>query len=310
MNKEKTNKKIWILIGIGCLLIILILLIGNILVIGEKLYKTNKYLAYSFYVIAGLLVYILVFNPIRIIVFSPTFKIPTTIDNNTRKKKVIYKRVVSNLIKSNLITDESKEILKKSRRENDKLYISLEEVYNKEIKKKIDKIIMRNARTVLISTAVSQNGKLDMFTVLSVNLKMIKDIVKQCGFRPSYSNLGKLSLNILTTALISEGLENLDFSEIFPNLTNNAIAEIPFLKIVTSSIAQGISNAFLTLRIGIITRKYLFAESPIRSKKEIRIASFKESAQLIPKVIKNSIVAFPEKIRKMFIKKEKINKEV
>lgn len=308
MKKEKSNKIFWILIGIGCLIIIVLLLLGNIITIGDKLAKVNKYLAIAFYVLSILLIYFLVFNPLRIIIFSPTFKIPTTVENDKNKRR-IYRKVITNLKKGDLITSESKEILKEKKNDKD-LYNTLEVIYNKEIKKKINKIIFRNARTVLISTAVSQNGKLDMFTVLSVNLKMIKEIVKQAGFRPSYTNLGKLSLNVLTTALISEGLENLDLSEIFPNLTTNAFAEIPFLKIVTASIAQGISNAFLTLRIGIITRKYLFADSPIRTKKEIRLESFKESAQMIPLVIKNSITAFPEKIRKIFIKKEKINKEV
>ena len=65
---------------------------------------------------------------------------------------------------------------------------------------------------------------------------------------------------------------------------------------------QGISNAFLTLRIGVITRKYLFSDSQIKTKAQIKVESFKESAMMVPSVIKSGIMIFPERIRNIFTK--------
>ena len=69
-------------------------------------------------------------------------------------------------------------------------------------------------------------------------------------------NLAKLTINVFTTALIAEGLENLDLNEVLPTSTINTLGEIPFAKPMLSSITQGISNGLLTLRIGIVTRKF------------------------------------------------------
>ena len=122
---------------------------------------------------------------------------------------------------------------------------------------------------------------------------------------PGDKNLAKLAINTLGTALIAEGLEELDFNELFPNTSINILNEVPVLKTVVSSAAQGVSNAFLTLRIGIITRKFLFSDSPIKSKKQIRIEAIKESVMLIPSVIKSGFKHYPDKIKDLFIKKNK-----
>lgn len=303
--KQEKNKVFWIAIGIGVVIIIMLMIIGNVITIGDKLAKIHKWVAIGFYILAGLLVYFLLLNPLRVILFSPTFQVPTVLDENNRKVKKIYVKVSKNLLASKNISEQSIKNLQFGLKNKKDLHLELNKVYNNDVKKEINKIILNNAKTVMISTAISQNGKLDMFTVLAVNLKMIKEIVERCGFRPSYKNLGKLSVNVLATALISEGLENLDLNELFPSSTMNFLSEIPFLKTIASSLIQGISNAFLTLRIGVITRKYLFSESPIKSKAKIRSDAFKESAKMIPVVIKNGIMLFPEKVRKMFVKKDK-----
>lgn len=301
--KDKRTKVFWITIGIGVLILIALILISNIINVGEKLRRINVSFEIAFYIIASLIVYFLIINPLRIILFSPTFQIQTVLDEETRKSKKIYKRVTKNLLSNNIVKETSKEELKKALKDRDNLRKELSNVYNNDIKKEINKIIIKNAKTVMISTAISQNGKLDMFTVLAVNLKMIKELVVICGFRPSFQNLGKLSVNVLVTALIAEGLEDLNLNELFPTTSTGILADIPFIKPIISSIMQGISNALLTLRIGIVTRRYLFSDIKQLSKKEIRRDALKESIKMLPVIIKESIVVFPERIRKMFRKK-------
>ena len=135
-----------------------------------------------------------------------------------------------------------------------------------------------------------------MFAVIFTNLKMIKEIVQICGFRPSYTNLAKLSVNVAVIAMIAEGLEDVDFSEMMPSKVGEAMTDLPMLRTATNSVFQGISNSLLTCRIGIVTRKFLFADNKLMSKREMRLQSYKESFKLMPIVIKEGLTAFPRSV--------------
>ncbi|HOI46735.1 MAG TPA: YcjF family protein [Bacilli bacterium] len=298
----KKNRFFWYSISIGVLIVFLLMLLSSVLDVGERLGGISSYVEIAFYVIVGLLVYFLILNPIRIIVFAPSFSVQSILDDEETKPRAVYKKVARNLIRSgNLLPDDIALIKEKENNAQD-LREALTLIFNRTIKKQLNKIIINNAKTVMISTAISQNGRLDMITVMVVNIKMIKELVVKCGFRPSFKNLSKLTINVFATALIAEGLEGLDFNELFPNTTTGIFADIPFIKPITSSIIQGISNALLTARIGIVARKYLLADGREITKTEIRKESLKESIGLMPQVVTEGMTNFPERIRKMFTK--------
>lgn len=305
----KKKNIIWIMIGIGSVIIILLILISSILDVGEHLRKINKYVEYAFYALSFLLVYFLILNPLRIIIFAPTFSVATILDKDVKHKRKTYKKVTKNLIRSGSLKEEDKNLLVQSLKNGSNLDEALNTYFNKSLKAEINKIIIRNAKSVMVSTAISQNGRLDFISVVVINIKMIKEIVLKCGFRPSYPKLGKLAANVFSTALIAEGLEGLDFSDLFPTSTTNFLSEIPLIKPVASSILQGISNALLTIRIGIVTRKYLFTEYKNISKSEIRISSIKESIKVLPVVVKDVMAFFPNKIANLFRKSKNANAE-
>ena len=224
-------------------------------------------------------------------------------ENNKNYK--VYKKVAKTLLENKDLDENDKLKLKSGLSNKDELKETISRIYDSSIKKQINKIILKNAKTVFISTAISQNGKLDMLTVLSVNIKMIKDIVNRSGFRPSYAKLGKLSIKVLSTALIAENLEGLDFTDVFPQSTTSFLAEIPIVKPIASSVLNGLSNALLTLRVGICTRRYLFSDMNKVTQDDIRKRSIKESVMMLPILIKDCISFFPEKIAKMFKKNDK-----
>ena len=301
-KKKKDKKSIWwIMIGVGCLIILFLIILSSVLNVGERLRKINVYVEIGFYVLAFLLVYLLIINPIRIIIFAPTYSIVTTLDKTNRKNYRTYKKLARSIVRSNELSEKDLVILEDGLKTKENLRQNLNQVLESSVKKEINKIILLNAKTVFISTAISQNGKLDMLTIITVNLKMIKEIVQRVGFRPSYAKLGKLSANILATALISENLEGLNFTDVFPTSTANYLAELPLVKPIANSILNGLSNALLTLRIGIVTRRYLFSDTK-PSKDEIRKDSIKESVKMIPQLIGEVISFFPKKIAKLFEK--------
>lgn len=301
----KKRNKFWIMIGIGVGIVILLIITSSVISVGERLRSISKYLEYGFYVLSILLFWVLIVNPIRIILFSPTFSIITVLDEADNKEFKVYQKVASNMMKNDLLSEDEKKLIKDNLHNKKELVNVMNKIFDTTIKKEINGIIFRNAKTVMISTAISQNGRLDMLTVLTVNLKMIKEIVLKCGFRPSYAKLGKLSVNVLTTALIAETLEGLDINDLFPQSTANVIAEIPLVKPVMNSFVQGISNALLTMRVGFVTRRYLFSETKVPSKAEIRKGAIKESIKMLPSVISDVIAYFPSKLVKLFTKKEK-----
>lgn len=307
----KKRSKLWIIIGIGVAIFFLIMLVSEILATGERIGRIHKYLEYGFYGLSIILFFFLIVNPVRIILFSPSFSVVTVLDEENKRNFKVYKKISQNLVKNNYVTEEDKTNLEAASNVPE-IREELVKVFNSTIKKEINKIIINNAKTVMISTAICQNGKFDMLTVLSMNIKMIKEIVQKCGFRPGAVKLGKLSVNVITTALISDSLEGLDFNELFPQTTSNALADIPLIKPIASSFVNGISNALLTIRIGVVTRKYLFSDGKL-NKSDIRVGAIKESLQLIPLVIKDVIAFLPNKIGKIFSKnkenKEELNSE-
>ena len=302
---ERRNKVLWYIVGIGVLLLFSFILVSSILSLGERLTLIHPYVSYGFYALCVLLIYFLILNPIRIIVFSPSFSIETVLDKPSRKRYKTYKTVAKTLIKNDDISKREKEALK-SHKSKQELQQTLNSIFNSTLKKKINKLIFSHAKTVFISTAVSQNGRMDLIASFVVNLRLIKEIVRTCGFRPSFKNLAKLTVNVFSTALIAEGLESLEISELLPSNAQSFLKNIPFGKVVTESLVQGVSNAILTLRVGIITRKYLFSDAKELSKKEIRRGAFIETFKLVPLLIKDSIESFPDKIRNIFKKEEKV----
>lgn len=307
---DKKRKTFWILIGLGVSIIFFLFLISNVLDVGYKLRHMSVWLEYGFYLLTALVVFFLIINPLRIIIFSPTFSIETVLDKPTRKNKKITRKMAKTVMKNTALEKVDVESIKNSLNKDEDLRKEMNRILNGPLKKELNKIIIKNAKTVMISTAISQNGKLDMFTIVVCNIKMIKELVSQCGFRPSNAKLGKLAARVFATALIADGLENLDLEDVLPASSTNFLAEIPLIKPIMSSIVQGISNALLTIRIGVVTRKYLFADAGAYTKNEIRIQALKESLKILPIVIKDSITLFPAKIARVFSKKVQTEEDV
>lgn len=306
MKKRDNTKFFWYAIALGFILLFVLILLSSILDVGDRLRNISPYVEYGFYGLSFILVYILILRPVNIIAFSPTFSVATTLDEASRKNHGLYKRIAHRLLEDPELPEEEQVRLKDALNSNaEDLRLSLNHTFNKYIKKKMNQTIRKNAKTVMISTAISQNGRLDFFTVVVVNLKMIKELVVMSGFRPSYKNLAKLTANVMSTALIAEGLENMDIGDILPQSTMNTLADIPLIRPMLSSVTQGISNALLTLRIGIVARKFLFSDAKEITKEEIRKTALLEAAKMLPSVIADAFMVFPKKIAGLFKKPPK-----
>ncbi len=301
---KKLGKAFWVTVGVGIIFFFVLILLSSVLQLGERLTLISPYFAYAFYTVASLLFILLFIRPLFLIIFSPTFSMDSLFDEeqNAKKNYLMYKKVAKNIITEPYLTQEEVASIDSSIGSPLELKQSLSLVFDHKIKKEINKIIVKHAETVFLSTAISQNGRLDSLAVVTINLKLIKELVIKCGFRPSYPALGKLSFNVLTSAVIAEGMEDINLNELFPAKSVNVLGEIPFLKTLTGSFVQGVGNALLTLRVGILARNYLFMNLKGMTKNEIRRMAFAEAVTLLPSVLAESAKKLPSRIRTLFEK--------
>jgi len=299
---KKINKGFWIALGIAAVFFMILIIVSSVLELGERLARINIYVEYTFYGISVILFTILFVRPLLMIIFSPSFSLDElfTEEENAKKNYSMYKRVGRNLLAEDYISEADKLEITNAMSDVMELKTTLARIFDETIKKELNKMIISHAETVYISTAISQNGKLDAIAVISINLKLIKNLVIKCGFRPSYYSLSKLSVNVLSTAIIAESLEDMNFSELFPSTGANALAEIPLLKTITGSFAQGVGNALLSLRVGIICRNYLFMNIKGLKKHEIRKLAFGEAVILLPRVLVESMKKLPSRFKGLF----------
>ena len=311
IKKKGKNGLVYKVLAAGCLFLFSIILLSSILDVGIRLRETalfgsfGIYVEIAFYIIVFAVIYLAIIYPIIKIVKSPTLTLVTELEPLDPKAISIYKKISKNIVANNNLSEEEV-LLLTNYKSNEELLLNLQVVFDQTIKKQLNKIIISNAKTVMISTAICQSARFDMLTVFGVNLRMIKELVEKCGYRPSMANLSKLTVNVFSTALIAEGLENLNLEDVLPKSTANAIGEIPMLGKTIESITQGAANALMTVRIGCVCRRYLFNDGKAITKEEIRRQAYKETLKIIPIVVADTIAFFPKKVVKFFGKKDNI----
>ena len=127
-----------------------------------------------------------------------------------------------------------------------------------------DSVVRRTASTVFLSTALMQNGRLDALILLFTQIQMVGRVARIYVQRPSPRELIQLYLNVAGTAFISSGLESLDLGEMVAPLATSVVPAlkggIPGLSgisaLLVKCVSNGAANAFLTLRVGEVARRY------------------------------------------------------
>lgn len=139
------------------------------------------------------------------------------------------------------------------------------------------------AKVSLLMTTVSQNGSIDIIANTAITFKLIGQLVKTAGYRPTLPQLLRLYSSVITTSLIvasvDEVIDNLDLSGMLGNVGVGAICKI------FQPLANGAANAYTCMRVGYATIKYLECGSKAynRDKSLIRKAVAKDARRdLIP----------------------------
>ena len=213
-----------------------ILLLGNIIIIGEKIASLSQvaWAEYAFYTLILVVFYAVVIRPVVRVHRAP--QIPAlSIDGewNTAQlvafghkladncnyipkdkscpelRKLHQQRLLEGLERYATSREELVQIISKElklRIEGGELKETsgprIEDMYSVRIIG-INRRIIEWAKSVFMITAISQNGKLDTVSVLYMNYKMIEDVIVASGFRPTRQQLFRQYVNILVTSLMT-----------------------------------------------------------------------------------------------------------
>ena len=277
---KKANSKFWKVLAFSCSILMSVLIIACLIDIFNFVrgffsdITTGNIVGGCVTGFFVLLLIIFVIRPIVVALSTPVFTLDIVDDEN--KKKISRKnfkklqKVAKNIILNNdNVSQDSKNKISTFIGNRKELNNVLKNIYENEISKDIQKTINSASTKALITTAISQNAKFDAASVIIINIKMIMQICVKCGYHPTYARLSKLIVKVFRNALIAYAVQSLNLEDIIINgidkLAKGALSAIPGVSEISKSLTQGASNALLTLRVGIITRKYLYEEYNIQA---------------------------------------------
>jgi uncharacterized membrane protein YcjF (UPF0283 family) len=290
--------------------VLVILLMGNVITVAEKLGEIchTVYAEYAFYALIFILVLIFVIVPIIKVHAAPEFPAMGIGDETSdiKRLRAFGKRLASSCgyIENEEVRAGHQQALKAELEACGNDLEALKAVIDREVSLRFNgskemEISGVNARmkewakSVFMITAVSQNNLVDTTVVLVMNYRQIEDLVLATGFRPSRAQMFRIYANILTTTLVSYCT-----SEVLSDLAGEttlagALSNLKIPGVITESAVQGAVNALLTLRIGYVTKTFLMegpdALAGRNRRREVSIKAFKDAFVAIPGVLAGTV---------------------
>lgn len=273
------SKKSFIICAVAIILVVVISLVGNIITIADKASQIHPWVGYGFYIVLGLFMLRFILYPTLRFLCTPAMQGEQR-DQLEEMEPPELNRYISRM----KLTQEEKELYAQAE-------TPLEGVKNVLIYRdnEANKVVRQAALNVFIVTGISQNGSLDIITALGINLQMINRLVNLRHSRPTLTQLFELYVVIISSALIisitDNILDEIDTSEIFGSVAGG------IAKTLISSSINGAMNAYLTLRIGKMTMRYLEMGSKRfkQERKKIRREARKSAIKEVPLIAKQGL---------------------
>lgn len=153
-----------------------------------------------------------------------------------------------------------------------------------------DRIIRSTALQVFLTTAVSQNGALDAVGVVSAQARMIHRIAGLYQQRPGVRQLLFLYTNVGAAAIVAGRIDDVDLAEYLQPLMATLLGSGlsfsvggGFSHVLLNSALTGSANAYFTLRVGLLAKRYCGSLS-VPERSVLRRWAALEAAQMLPGV--------------------------
>lgn len=268
-------------VACGCVVALVALgLLSGLLDVGDRLMRASVVLGWAYYALVVALVAMGVVVPVARVASRPVFSLRRLHDESGRVRMRWCRRLAANLRTNVELADEQRARLDAALgQEQDRCADELAALYREVCVPRMDARIRKAALGACAATAISQTAVYDALSMLSLNVTLVRNLVEECGFRPSTPQLVRVYVRVLGAGLLAGGIEELDLEEILPAVLGQASARVP--GVLVASTTQGIVNAFTTYRIGVLTKRYLLDEAAPASVAEERRASYGEALDLM-----------------------------
>lgn len=299
--KQISNRTIWgvwLPLGLAAAIFLMITFVGNILVIGAKLGTFHRSLEWLFY--AGLAVVFiwLIAIPLLGVLAAPVMALEDLAEGATKADFKTLKRVARQLVRSGVLPAEHHQKLAGAIGLGSDLREPLSGAVAAQ-KESATKIIREHAVLIFVSTAVSQNGRLDSIAVLATNFRLVRTLVTHFGYRPPLPLLIKIYTQIFLAALIADEIDDLDVEGALGHLGFGGLAAIPGAGLIVSSLLDGTINALFTLRVGFVARRYLLNAGATLMRTEVRKDANREARQNLKSVFKDAVPILPKAVKQV-----------
>lgn len=287
------SKKSFIVCAVAIFMVVAISLVGNIITIGDKAAEIHPWVGWGFYIVLGLFV-------LRFIAW-PTLKFVCTPELKGDEREHIDEMEedeLSSYIKRLSLTQQERDLLAtaESQLEGAKMVLKRRD-------EEATKLVRKAALNVFIVTGISQNGSFDIITAFGMNIQMINRLVSLRHRRPSFTQLLELYVVILSSTLIISLTDNILDEIDTGELLGSAAGGIA--KALISSSINGAMNAYMTLRIGKMTMKYLemgskyFKQNRSKIRREARRSALKE----VPAIAKSGLDSITSAVKSSTMEK-------
>lgn len=290
---EMISRKSFFICAAALFAIVTISLVGNIITIGDKAAEIHPWVGWGFYIVLGLFVLRFIVWPTLKFLFTPEMKG----DERDRIEEMESDELKS-YIKKMSLTQQERDLFATAEGDLEGVKMIL-----KKRDEEATKLIRKAALNVFIVTGISQNGSFDIITAFGMNLQMINRIVNLRHRRPSFTQLLELYVVIIASTLIisltDNILDEIDTSELFGSVAGG------LAKTLVSSSINGAMNAYMTLRIGKMTMKYLelgsknFKQNRSKIRREVRRSAIKE----VPAIAKSGLESVTSAVKSTTMEK-------
>lgn len=273
------SKKTLILCATALFAMVLISLTGNIITIGDKAMQIHPWVGWGFYIILWLFLLRFIVWPTLKFLLTPELK-----GDERERLAQMQEEEIARYAKNLSMNQQERELYAQAETPLQGVSKVLE-LRDKEA----TGVVRKAALNVFIVTAISQNGSFDIITAMGMNLQMINRLVAMRHRRPSLAQLLELYVIILSSTLIisltDNILDEIDASELLGSAAGG------LAKTLVASSVNGAMNAYLTLRVGKMTMKYLemgsryFKKNRQKIRREARKSAFGE----IPAIAKSGL---------------------
>ena len=217
MQHSKMTHTLSVIIpAVSLFLLMFLFLLSGLISLGQQITLVSPILAWLYGLIVLACLGAGIIWPILSVWRRPIFSMYMLRYRDGRARFYWCRKLTDNLKKNTELTNEETAQLEDFLKQGNQADDLLIDFFTEKFSPVIDSEIKSAAKTAFVTTAISQTAFYDMFSMLSVNLHLIRTIVESCGYRPSGAALLGLYVRILKATFLAGGLEEMDLEELLP----------------------------------------------------------------------------------------------